>query len=91
MCGRRQLNLEAEAEAGVLFNPFLCLWALPGNRCTRVGAQLHSRGVWFEKQPTHSAFGRHPFVSPHFYQMCDYSQPLTMLPSEKFEKKNNQI
>jgi len=38
----------------------------------RVGASLHSRGVWFhnsarniEKQFTHAALGRLPFVSPH--------------------------
>ena len=36
-----------------LFNHFLGLWALHGNRCTRAGAQFHSRGVWFEKQFTH--------------------------------------
>jgi len=44
---------------------FLGLWALPGNRFTRVGAQLHSTGVWFEEQSTHTALGRLPFVSLH--------------------------
>jgi len=58
--------------AGGLFNHFLDLWALRGNRCTTVGAQLHSRGVWFEKQYTHAALDRLPFVLPRLY---GYSQP----------------
>jgi len=32
------------------FSPFLGLWALLGNRCTRVGVRLHSRRVCFEEQ-----------------------------------------
>ena len=50
-------------------NPFLGLWALPGNCFTTAGAQLHSRGLWFEEQFTHAALGR------IFYQMCSYLQP----------------
>ena len=38
----------------------------------RMGAELHSRGVWFEEQSTHAARGRLPFVSPRLY---GYSQP----------------
>ena len=49
-----------------------------------IGAQLHSRGVWFEEQSTHAALGRLAFVSPHVVRLLSAPKPHLYIGSAGF-------